>query len=688
MSRSTITIFITSLLLVGLCKPGHTRDATDQLKPVVNSQTGLNKVEKRRLTRAIENNFKDVPGFRPRTFSSVQAVINAGLFEMSVNTGDEDGPISELDMARICNVAKATYTAMENGADPALSEDIALVGFAHEITAGQIEAAAKALEALMQTSISVGTYQELISQALDNLWMPEVTRKTSAGLVRGAGANLDPEMLTLTLIIGVAQDLEDKGIDTVVKEAETYVRTRKDAAYDALKQAMSQGLAPPIGREIYYIAMEERWSAEISRAVFEGLTSGQKMGLTPEKLAIALIIRVAQGLEDTPAPVAVREEIEFVKKLDKVEQKRIENIQNNPDLKKAYESTDQWAEIAYVPPTQEQVAEETEPEKVEPAPAAQPAEVTTAEAPESDKEKAPPIAASQPEPEKKETPAAAIETKPEKKASPPVAAAETKQDSKPAKKEAPAVTAQKPEEKASTPVAVSEPKPDKVKAPPVVAPQPEPEKKEVPAAVASKPTKETSPPVVAPEPNPEKKAPPVVAASTPKPEKKKAAVKAQKKVATPAPSKKKDLAATLEAVHRSLIQASINDYLGTPYKWGGTAKKSGTDCSGFTQGIYRDQGIKIPRVSRDQFKRLPLKLKAREELVWGDLIFFNKNGGSDNYITHVGMFMGKDPKNPKLERFVHSCCSKGVTVSRFNKRYYLSRYVGGVRVGSVSDTEG
>jgi len=612
MSRSTITIFITSLLLVGLCKPGHTRDATDQLKPVVNSQTGLNKVEKRRLTRAIENNFKDVPGFRPRTFSSVQAVINAGLFEMSVNTGDEDGPISELDMARICNVAKATYTAMENGADPALSEDIALVGFAHEITAGQIEAAAKALEALMQTSISVGTYQELISQALDNLWMPEVTRKTSAGLVRGAGANLDPEMLTLTLIIGVAQDLEDKGIDTVVKEAETYVRTRKDAAYDALKQAMSQGLAPPIGREIYYIAMEERWSAEISRAVFEGLTSGQKMGLTPEKLAIALIIRVAQGLEDTPAPVAVREEIEFVKKLDKVEQKRIENIQNNPDLKKAYESTDQWAEIAYVPPTQEQVAEETEPEKVEPAPAAQPAEVTTAEAPESDKEKAPPV----------------------------------------------------------------------------VAPQPEPEKKEVPAAVASKPTKETSPPVVAPEPNPEKKAPPVVAASTPKPEKKKAAVKAQKKVATPAPSKKKDLAATLEAVHRSLIQASINDYLGTPYKWGGTAKKSGTDCSGFTQGIYRDQGIKIPRVSRDQFKRLPLKLKAREELVWGDLIFFNKNGGSDNYITHVGMFMGKDPKNPKLERFVHSCCSKGVTVSRFNKRYYLSRYVGGVRVGSVSDTEG
>jgi cell wall-associated NlpC family hydrolase len=141
------------------------------------------------------------------------------------------------------------------------------------------------------------------------------------------------------------------------------------------------------------------------------------------------------------------------------------------------------------------------------------------------------------------------------------------------------------------------------------------------------------------------------------------------------------LAAQLDPIHREMMATSIRDFLGTPYKWGGTAKKRGTDCSGFTQGVFRDGGIGIPRVSRDQHKRTPLKLKKRNELVWGDLVFFNKNGGPDSYITHVGLYLGKDEKG--IERFVHSCCSKGVTVSRFNKRYYLSRFVGGARPGDV-----
>jgi len=139
--------------------------------------------------------------------------------------------------------------------------------------------------------------------------------------------------------------------------------------------------------------------------------------------------------------------------------------------------------------------------------------------------------------------------------------------------------------------------------------------------------------------------------------------------------------AQLQAVQRALMDASVNEYLGTPYKWGGIEKKNGTDCSGFTQGVFRDAGVKIPRVSRWQYRKIPFKLHGRKDLQYGDLVFFNKNGGPDSYITHVGMYLEKDDKG--IERFVHSCCSKGVTKSRFNKRYYLSRFVGAVRAGDV-----
>ncbi|MDP6040382.1 MAG: hypothetical protein QGG64_17655, partial [Candidatus Latescibacteria bacterium] len=62
---------------------------------------------------------------------------------------------------------------------------------------------------------------------------------------------------------------------------------------------------------------------------------------------------------------------------------------------------------------------------------------------------------------------------------------------------------------------------------------------------------------------------------------------------------------------------------------------------------------------------------------------FNKQGGRDRYITHVGHFLGKD--EILEERFAHAVSSKGVTISLFNKRYYKSRYVGGGRVGVLQE---
>ncbi len=49
------------------------------------------------------------------------------------------------------------------------------------------------------------------------------------------------------------------------------------------------------------------------------------------------------------------------------------------------------------------------------------------------------------------------------------------------------------------------------------------------------------------------------------------------------------------------IEENAKSFLGTKYVWGATGPNK-FDCSGFTQWIYRDAGIKIPRVSRDQAK--------------------------------------------------------------------------------------
>lgn len=75
-------------------------------------------------------------------------------------------------------------------------------------------------------------------------------------------------------------------------------------------------------------------------------------------------------------------------------------------------------------------------------------------------------------------------------------------------------------------------------------------------------------------------------------------------------------------------------FLGNRYVWGGTSLTSGTDCSGFTMGIYRNFGISLPRVSRSQ-ATVGKKITS-SELKPGDLIFYGKG----SYINHVAMYIG------------------------------------------------
>ncbi|MGV9600027.1 C40 family peptidase [Streptosporangium sandarakinum] len=67
---------------------------------------------------------------------------------------------------------------------------------------------------------------------------------------------------------------------------------------------------------------------------------------------------------------------------------------------------------------------------------------------------------------------------------------------------------------------------------------------------------------------------------------------------------------------------------GTPYVWGGTGH-GGFDCSGLMQRAYGAAGIKLPRVTYDQYAAFHKKV-SWNNLKPGDLVFFSGLG-------HVGM---------------------------------------------------
>ena len=76
----------------------------------------------------------------------------------------------------------------------------------------------------------------------------------------------------------------------------------------------------------------------------------------------------------------------------------------------------------------------------------------------------------------------------------------------------------------------------------------------------------------------------------------------------------------------------------TVYQYGGQDAPNRTDCSGFVQAVYREFGIDLPRVSRDQAKIG--KLVKLQDLQKGDLMYFSTR--ADGVITHVGIAIDSD----------------------------------------------
>jgi cell wall-associated NlpC family hydrolase len=110
------------------------------------------------------------------------------------------------------------------------------------------------------------------------------------------------------------------------------------------------------------------------------------------------------------------------------------------------------------------------------------------------------------------------------------------------------------------------------------------------------------------------------------------------------------------------------DLRGVRYRNGG-ADPGGFDCSGFTQYVFAQHGVRLPRSVKDQ---LDLGSSVRpEEVREGDLLFFATEGPG---ASHVAIAVGGDS-------FVHAPSGSGVVrVERMASRYWATRFVGARRV--------
>ncbi|WP_246302517.1 C40 family peptidase [Paenibacillus plantarum] len=101
-------------------------------------------------------------------------------------------------------------------------------------------------------------------------------------------------------------------------------------------------------------------------------------------------------------------------------------------------------------------------------------------------------------------------------------------------------------------------------------------------------------------------------------------------------------------------------YLGVPYKFGSQKGTTRTfDCSSFTQYVYGQYGITLPRSSKEQSQ--VGTYVPRNQLQPGDLVFFYSP------IHHVGIYIG----NGKV---MHTYGSPGVTITDMNSGWWSTHY--------------
>lgn len=125
----------------------------------------------------------------------------------------------------------------------------------------------------------------------------------------------------------------------------------------------------------------------------------------------------------------------------------------------------------------------------------------------------------------------------------------------------------------------------------------------------------------------------------------------------------------IPGIDASRLIQTARSQLGACYLPGGCSPASGFDCSGFIQWVFLQQGISLPRQSRDQYQWG--RQVNVDQLRRGDLVFFatDKRG-----VSHVGIYADDG-------RFIHCSSPKGgVREDKLSKGYWAEHYLGARRI--------
>jgi cell wall-associated NlpC family hydrolase len=128
-------------------------------------------------------------------------------------------------------------------------------------------------------------------------------------------------------------------------------------------------------------------------------------------------------------------------------------------------------------------------------------------------------------------------------------------------------------------------------------------------------------------------------------------------------------------VASELVLSAMN-FLGVPYRRGGSSQESGFDCSGFTRHVFENSiGLILPRRAIEQANSPDLVPVQKSELKPGDLVFFNT---LRHTFSHVGIYIGDD-------KFIHSPRAGGqVRVEDMRQAYWQQRFDGARRAPTIA----